>query len=774
MLFKIKMEFKKVENISIEDGIKEIEKLMINDIFEYLNNGIARNNKSSSNYLNCLNIVYYFVDSGDEPSKRLLNYHNKTIEDYLNKCAKKLNSENINLIDEFLLYTEKINYLIWWMNKIFHYLDRQYNKSRGNFFLSKRAMNIYKSIFLEKLESKIFNEIDKLINEERNGNKNIESINKIKKILEIFNYLNLKNPKIIKEKNEIKWVNENNYNHISEPLIQDKWINDYFFQDTKEFVEAKAKNDLKNMSITEYILSTLAYLEKEYIILDNYIDPKYHNKINEINYQHLIINALKDIIPLDNFVKDLLLSEKSEQKNNLYKLIKLIPKSIDPIISEFDIYIKNKYDEIFKGDEIIKDYKKYIIELIKFKKEMDNFVKEHFKNNNYFKDINNKTFSSFMRKEKFVKELCKYIDYCMKIGFKGKSEEEIENTLNEIISLFKCLDSKLEFQIESEKNLSERLLKNESLSIITEQKLISKLKEEAGVTYVIKMSGMVNDLEKNKINTELYKSLDHKGSPNDIKLNVTVVSQHAWEIRKNSMFKIILPKYLSICLEDFEKFYVNKYKDQKLIWCLGLSKIEIKYLYLQNKNISISNLPQLLSLLLLEEKGELSLDVISQLLGCQPHIIINDIQGLIYNPSFNQNQSVDRGIIIGTFNGETKEFKESDIISINKNFTCSKMRFTTLPLKKKKPSEEIKKEEIEEQKIIKRYESNIIQATLTRIMKSRIGQKTTHLWLVEETVKQIDLFNVQPQQIKENIEKLIEKNIIKRDEEDRNCYIYIA
>ena len=473
------MEFKKVENISIEDGIKEIEKLMINDIFEYLNNGIARNNKSSSNYLNCLNIVYYFVDSGDAPSKRLLNYHNKTIEDYLNKCAKKLNSENINLIDEFLLYTEKINYLIWWMNKIFHYLDRQYNKSRGNFFLSKRAMNIYKSIFLEKLESKIFNEIDKLINEERNGNKNIESINKIKKILEIFNYLNLKNPKIIKEKNEIKWVNENNYNHISEPLIQDKWINDYFFQDTKEFVEAKAKNDLKNMSITEYILSTLAYLEKEYIILDNYIDPKYHNKINEIIYQHLIINALKDIIPLDNYVKDLLLSEKSEQKNNLYKLIKLIPKSIDPIISEFDIYIKNKYDEIFKGDEIIKDYKKYIIELIKFKKEMDNFVKEHFKNNNYFKDINNKTFSSFMRKEKFVKELCKYIDYCMKIGFKGKSEEEIENILNDIILIFKCLNSKLEFQIESEKNLSERLLKNESLSITSEKKIDIKIKRRS-------------------------------------------------------------------------------------------------------------------------------------------------------------------------------------------------------------------------------------------------------------------------------------------------------
>ena len=180
------------------------------------------------------------------------------------------------------------------------------------------------------------------------------------------------------------------------------------------------------------------------------------------------------------------------------------------------------------------------------------------------------------------------------------------------------------------------------------------------------------------------------------------------------------------------------------------------YLYLGNKNISISTLPQLLALLLLEQKGELSLEMISQLLGCQSSIIINDIQGLIYNPSFNQNQSDDKGIIIGNFNGETKQFKENDKISINKNFTCSKIRFNTLPIKKKKSIDEIKKEEIEENKIIKKYESNIIQATLTRIMKNRIGQKTNHSWLIGEATKQIDLFNSQPQQIKENIEKLIE------------------
>ena len=74
---------------------------------------------------------------------------------------------------------------------------------------------------------------------------------------------------------------------------------------------------------------------------------------------------------------------------------------------------------------------------------------------------------------------------------------------------------------------------------------------------------------------------------------------------------------------------------------------------------------------------------------------------------------------------------------------------------------------------MRRYKDNIIQATLTRIMKSRIGQKTTHLRLVEEAAKQVNLFKAHPEQIKENIEQLIFKSVIKRSEEDNSCYEYI-
>ena len=59
-------------------------------------------------------------------------------------------------------------------------------------------------------------------------------------------------------------------------------------------------------------------------------------------------------------------------------------------------------------------------------------------------------------------------------------------------------------------------------------------------------------------------------------------------------------------------------------------------------------------------------------------------------------------------------------------------------------------------------------------MKSKNGQKVEHIWLINEVSKQINLFIAQPNQIKENIEKLIEKSIIKRFKDDNICYEYNA
>ena len=746
----------------------EVKNEMIDNIHEYLKNGTFPNKKPNA-YMTAYTAVQTHADLGDKECAMLLEYHNGVIRDYIQDCLNDLSKEtNVNLIDAFIKHTEHITFLSYWMNRIFCYLDR-FTKAKCKITLAKNALTLYTENFFNQFRNNIFIEVNKLIREDRQGIREYRP--KIKIVMRIIKDLDYEFPKLIKENNKISWIQEKENSKGTEIAIQNDWYENYFLGDTLKFSRDKGKGDVQTLSAPEYIVSQLKYLDEEYERQREFINEKFHNKINDINYQNLIGDHMKEIASMDTGIKKMLETKNDVQLTNLYKLFKLYPASLVEITEEFQPYIKSRGNTLYENKELSKDPKKFIPELISLKKEMDKLVLECFENNNTFQDVKNKAFSLFMKKDVYAKQLSNYADFCMRNGFKGKSQEEIDHTLNDIIDLFKCLNSKLVFQNESNKKMSERLIKKLSLSTLSERLFITKLKQEAGVTYVSKMQEMMNDLEKNKNETESYKSMPHKGAPNGIKLDITVISQSAWEVSKKAMEKIEMPKFLKTCLDDFDAFYIKKHQGQKLLWCLGLSKVEITYLYLRNKNISVSTLPQLLSLLLLEKHGKLSLVSIAQHCGCQTSTIITDIQGLVYNPTFNPQGQPDKGLIVGTF---SKEFKETDEISINKNFTCSRMKIQTIPLPQKKSATEQKQAELEEAQIIKRYQDNILQATLTRIMKSRIGQETSHVWLVNEAAKQIDLFKAQPQQIKENIEKLIEKNVIKRNDKNRTCYDYIA
>jgi hypothetical protein len=148
--------------------------------------------------------------------------------------------------------------------------------------------------------------------------------------------------------------------------------------------------------------------------------------------------------------------------------------------------------------------------LIKLKKELDTLVEFAFENHILFQDSKNKAFSFFMNKELYSKQLANFCDYEMKVGIKGANESQIEERLSNIINLFKCLNNKLIFQLEYAKKLSDRLINEKTQSIPAEKMLISKLKAEAGVTYVDKMTRMLQDLDTSKQENENYRNLKHR------------------------------------------------------------------------------------------------------------------------------------------------------------------------------------------------------------------------------------------------------------------------
>ena len=751
---------------------KEIQDLIIDKLFIYLRDGILPQYNTNT-MMDLYNIIYGYSDKGIGGA--LLDYHNTIIRKATEECCEKIQYLNgLEFIESFITYTERLNYIILQMARIFQYISSNYLKTTGSkdnkriYYeedISEFSMDIYKINFFDKLDIKLFKIInDFLIRDERNDDMDYKT--KIEAFMKILNYMDFMKPKIVKFNNSSAiWVETSELQTNNEFKYQKKWLT-FFKEETRNIYiktfENKIEKTVKDNTIKDNIKNEIKKLNEE-LEYEIKIDTNFLNiDINHILYERVVKKFIEPIVNM----KNLLEKNKIEEFGEMYQLFCIHSEGKILFAKKLSDYLKERYSDFFKNEKILKDSRKFIFELLKIKKGINDlfFSKEEFKN------LENVAFSILIKKDIYPKHLANYVDFNMRNGFKGKQEKEIEQELNDIISIFKNINSKHVFQIESEKKLSNRLIKGLSLSINTEKLLISKLKEEYGITYVKKMSEMINDLEKNKSEIEEYKNTSSKGIPNGIKFNIQIVSNE-WKLNQLYSQKIEIPPFLQFCIDDFKNYYINKYQDKKLIWCLGLSKLEIQYLYLEPKKISISTLPQLLTLLYLEKYEKLTLEKISGLLGCNIKIILNDISGLVFNPSFNPKREVNNGVILADIDPETKEFQNTTEISINKGFLITQLRFNTLPLSNKKTEDEIKETNAEEAKIIKIYENNIIQATLTRIMKGRIGKETTHVWLVNETAKQINLFNAEPQQIKENIEKLIEKNIIKRN---HSSYEYIA
>jgi hypothetical protein len=187
---------------------------------------------------------------------------------------------------------------------------------------------------------------------------------------------------------------------------------------------------------------------------------------------------------------------------------------------------------------------------------------------NYSKKKNG-AFRVAMNQEFYSKLLSNYLDIYMKGEFKGKSDEEIDNILNDAMGLYKYLGSKLSFQLEVYKRMNNRLLNFESVSINLEQKLIDKFKKEFGErnTFLLNMiMPMVTDYKNSKKYMDQYLTSQSKGVPNGIKFNVQVIIPRMWDIKKEHMMKMEIPKFMKACMEDFEN-YLSKYKKYKLSWC---------------------------------------------------------------------------------------------------------------------------------------------------------------------------------------------------------------
>lgn len=398
-----------------------------------------------------------------------------------------------------------------------------------------------------------------------------------------------------------------------------------------------------------------------------------------------------------------------------------------------------------------------------------------------------------------------YMDHHIKQINKSSKDftaDPINDLIDKSLAFLKFIKDKDAFEAHYANHFAKRFLNskgssqsvnfNNKLGIDIEELLISKLCEEMGTSSLDKIIKMNKDIKSSKDTTQYWKKHLEKHHLNLIDLELKICNVLDWPKSMTKDYKFfeedpgfIWSSQLRPTIKEFEEFWNtdNKNSSKSLYWSPKFGSIDLRITYpSKTYEINLATYAGMIMLLFapqsvdsegvpasaFDEQRELTYTEIKELTGIPEQDLKRHLQSIAVAPR-------SRLLIKLPM---TKDVNDSDTFKLNSKFKSPSIKVKVLTVSASSSSKKLEKTEAEiENDTVKQ---NItegrkieVNAAIVRIMKSRRTLK--HNELIEELIKQLtNRFQPPVILIKQRITDLIEKEYLKRDDDDRNVYHYLA
>ncbi|GMH32280.1 hypothetical protein BSKO_00114 [Bryopsis sp. KO-2023] len=611
------------------------------------------------------------------------------------------------------------------IRSIFLYLDRTYVLNTAGvkslFDMGLQLFRVHLSVHPE-VEKKTLEGLLTLIDLERNGDAVDRSL--LKSLLSMFSLLG----------------------------TYESGFQDQFLSRTTQFYRREVDAMMGSVDVPEYLQHCERRLTEEYERSEHYLDRITRKPLIQVVEHQILEKQMASV--LDKGFAALMDANRIEDLTRLYSLCGRILAHPSLKVA-FQDYIRKKGSQIMTDEG--KD-KEMVEKLLEFKSRLDDILATAFHSNKNFIQALKEAFEKFInqRQNKPAELTAKFIDAKLRAGNKGQTEEELEATLERVLTIFRFIHGKDVFEAFYKKDLAKRLLLGKSASIDAEKSMIGKLKAECGSQFTNKLEGMFKDMDLSKDIMKSFKQsqIAKDRSSSSIEMNVHVLTSGYWATYP--IMKARLPNELETYQEVFKQFYLQKHTGRRLQWYNLLGTCTLRARFPSGlKELQVS-LFQTIVLMLFNEADYISYREILESTGIEERELKRVLQSLACGKVH---------VLLKEPKG--REVKSEDHFRFNSSFTNPHIRIKVNTIQMKETDEENKK--VNDAVIQDRQYQ--IDAAVVRIMKMR--KTLSHKLLMQELLSQVK-FPLKMTDVKKRIESLIEREYVERDAHTPNVYNYLA